>query len=239
MGVSGLFSKRDTSAITYDAVRPLIKWTYVWMIVGLVVTAIVSHFTLTSNVLMNMLVEGNVGILYGALIAEFVLVIALSWAINKLSPPIAALLFLVYAALNGFTLSIFGLVYTGESIALAFVTTAAVFGVMTVFAFTTTVDLLKYQSYLMIGVIGLFIALIVNMFLQSGPFETIISLFGVALFTALTAYDTQKLKNMAASPEFQNNGEMVARYSIFGALQLYLDFINLFIFLLRLLGRRE
>lgn len=239
MGVSGLFAKRDTSAITYDAVRPLIKWTYVWMIVGLVVTAIVAHFTLTSNVLMNMLMEGNVGILYGALIAEFVLVIALSWAINRLSPPIAALLFLVYAALNGFTLSIFGLVYTGESIALAFVTTAAVFGVMTVFAFTTTVDLLKYQSYLMIGVIGLFIALIVNMFLQSGPFETIISLFGVALFTALTAYDTQKLKNMAASPEFQNNGEMVARYSIFGALQLYLDFINLFIFLLRLLGRRE
>ena len=186
-----------------------------------------------------MLMEGNVGILYGALIAEFVLVIAISWAINRLSPTVAALLFLVYAALNGFTLSIFGLVYTGESIALAFVTTAAVFGVMTVFAFTTQIDLLKYQSYLIIGSIGLFIALIVNMFLQSGPFETIISLFGVALFTALTAYDTQKLKNMAASPEFQSNGEMVARYSIYGALQLYLDFINLFIFLLRLFGRRE
>lgn len=239
MGVAGLFSKRDTSAITYDAVRPLIKWTYVWMIVGLVVTAIVAHFTLTSNVLMNMLMEGNVGILYGALIGQFVLVIALSWAINKLSPPIAAVMFLVYAALNGFTLSIFGLVYTGESIALAFVTTAAVFGVMTVFAFTTSVDLLKYQSYLMIGLIGLLIALVVNLFLQSGPFETLISLAGVALFTALTAYDTQKLKNMAASPEFQSNGDMVARYSIFGALQLYLDFINLFIFLLRLLGRRN
>ena len=239
MAASGLFAKRDTSNVTYSNVRPLIKWTYIWMLVGLVLTAVVSHFTISSNILMNMLEQGNVGILYGALIAEFVLVIALSWAISRLSPTIAALLFLVYAGLNGFTLSIFGLVYTGESIALAFVTTAAVFGVMSVFAFTTNVDLLQYRSYVTIGIIGLVIAMVVNMFLRSGPFETIISLFGVLLFTALTAYDTQKLKYMAASPEFQSNGDMVARYSIYGALQLYLDFINLFIFLLRLLGKRN
>lgn len=238
MAESGLFSQRDVSAISYSGIRPLIRWTYTWMFLGLLVTAAVAHFSLTSGAILNAVTQGS-GIIIGALILEIVLVIALSWAISRLSPTVAGLMFLVYSAVNGFTLSIFGLVYTGESIALAFLVTAAVFGIMSVFAMTTSIDLLQYRSYFMIGLLGLLVALVVNLFVRSGPFETLISLFGVVLFTGLAAYDTQKLKYMAASPEFQADGEAVAKYSIFGALQLYLDFINLFIFLLRLLGRRN
>lgn len=237
MGPTGLFSKRDVSSISYDAVRPLVKWTYTWMIVGLLMTAAVSYATLNTPGLMESIF--NSGLIFVALIGEFVLVIALSWAIARLSPMVAAIMFLVYAALNGLVLSVIGVAYTGESIALAFVSTAAVFGVMTVFAFTTSIDLLQYRSYLMIGLIGLFVAMIINMFANSGPFEMLISLAGVLIFTGLTAYDTQKLKYMAASPQFAEDGEAVGRWSILGALQLYLDFINLFLFIVMLTGRRR
>ncbi|MEP7290749.1 MAG: Bax inhibitor-1/YccA family protein [Chloroflexota bacterium] len=222
MSIQGLFAKRDTSAITYDAVRPLIKWTYAWMFVGLVITSVIAAFSDTSAFLIQ-----NPGILIGAFIGEIALVIALSWAINRISPAVASIMFIVYAALNGLTLSLIVHAYTGSSVTLAFVSTAAIFGVI------------QYRSYFMIGLIGLVIAMVVNIFLRSDGLTTLISAAGVLIFTALTAYDTQKLKYMAASPEFQSNGDAVARYSIFGALRLYLDFVNLFIFLLRLTGRRR
>jgi FtsH-binding integral membrane protein len=234
MSVSGLFTQRDTSAIEYQAVRPLIKWTYVWMFIGLVITAAIAALTDTTAMIVQ-----NPGIIVGAFIGEIVLVIALSWAINRLSPTVAALMFVGYAALNGLTLSLIVHAYTGESVTLAFISTAAIFGVMSAFAFTTEIDLLQYRSYFFIALIGLLVALVVNIFLQSSGISTLISLAGVLIFVALTAYDTQKLKYMAASPEFQSNSEAVAKYSIFGALRLYLDFINLFIFLLRLMGRRR
>jgi hypothetical protein len=234
MSVSGLFTQRDTSAIEYQAVRPLIKWTYVWMFIGLVITAAIAALTDTTAMIVQ-----NPGIIVGAFIGEIALVIALSWAINRLSPTVAALMFVGYAALNGLTLSLIVHAYTGESVTLAFISTAAIFGVMSAFAFTTEIDLLQYRSYFFIALIGLLVALVVNIFLQSSGISTLISLAGVLIFVALTAYDTQKLKYMAASPEFQSNSEAVAKYSIFGALRLYLDFINLFIFLLRLMGRRR
>lgn len=234
MAEFGLFAKRDTSTITYSSVQPLIRWTYTWMFIGLVITSIIASMTDTTTVLLQ-----NPGLLIGAFVGELVLVIALGWAITRLSPAVAALMFVGYAALNGFTLSLIVHAYTGASVTLAFVSTAGIFGVMTLFAFTTTMDLLQYRSYFFIGLIGLLIALVVNMFIQSSGFDLLISIAGVLIFTALTAYDTQKLKYMAASPEFQADGEAVAKYSIFGALQLYLDFINLFIFLLRLTGRRR
>lgn len=234
MAASGLFSKRDTSTISYEAVQPLIKWTYTWMFVGLLITSAIAAFTDTTTFLVQ-----NPGILIGAFIAEFVLVIALSWAINRISPTVAALMFVVYAALNGLTLSLIVHAYTGASVTMAFVSTAAIFGVMTAFAFTTKLDLLQFRSYFLVAVIGLLIALVINMFLQSSALDTLISFAGVLIFTALTAYDTQKLKYMAASPQFQEDGSAVAKYSIFGALQLYLDFVNLFIFLLRIMGRRR
>ena len=234
MAPSGLFAKRDTSSISYDAVQPLIKWTYLWMFVGLVITSAIAAFTDSTTLLLR-----NPGILIGAFIAEFALVIALSWAINRLSPTVAALMFVVYAALNGLTLSLIVHAYTGASVTMAFVSTAGIFGVMTAFAFTTKADLLQYRTYFFVAVIGLLIALVVNMFLRSSGLDMLISFAGVLIFTALTAYDTQKLKYMAASPQFQEDGSAVAKYSIFGALQLYLDFVNLFIFLLRIMGRRR
>lgn len=234
MSVAGLFSKRDTSSISYDSVRPLIKYTYLWMFVGLIITSVIAGATDTTEFLI-----ANPGIMIGALLGELALVIALSWAINRLSPTVAAIMFIAYSALNGLTLSLVVHAYTGSSVTLAFVSTAAIFGVMTVFAFTTSVDLLQYRSYFMIALIGLVIAMVVNLFLRSDGMTTLISAAGVLIFTALTAYDTQKLKYMAASPEFQQHGDAVARYSSIGALQLYLDFVNLFLFLLRLFGRRD
>jgi len=237
MAVSGLFAKRDTSSISYASIQPLIKWTYVWMFVGLVITTIVAAFTDTTTMLMT-----NPGIFFGAIIGEFVLVIALSWAISRLSPTVAALMFIVYAALNGLTLSLIVHLYAESSETMAFVSTAAIFGVMSVFAFTTKLDLLQFRSYFFIALIGLLIAMVVNaIFVRdtNGPFSMLISVVGVLIFVGLTAYDTQKLKYMAASPQFQADGSAVAKYSIFGALQLYLDFVNLFLFILRLMGRRR
>lgn len=234
MAESGLFAKRDTSAISYASVQPLIRWTYTWMFVGLVITSLIATLTDTTAILI-----ANPGLMIGAFIAQIVLVIALSWAMPRLSPLVAAIMFVAYAALNGFTLSLLVHAYTGASVTLAFVSTAGIFGMMTLIAFTTNIDLLQYRSYFMIALVGLLVALVVNMFAQSSGLSTLISIAGVLIFTALTAYDTQKLKYMAASPEFQADGEAVAKYSIFGALQLYLDFINLFIFLLRLLGQRR
>ena len=234
MAASGLFTKRDTSNITYPAVQPLIKWTYVWMFVGLVITTVIAAFTDSTALIMQ-----NPGILIGAFIGELVLVIALSWAINRLSPTVAALMFVVYAALNGLTLSLIVHAYTGASVTMAFVSTAAIFGVMSVFAFTTKVDLLQFRNYFFIALIGLLVASVINIFMHSSGLDTLISFAGVLIFTALTAYDTQKLKYMAASPQFQADGSAVAKYSILGALRLYLDFVNLFIFLLRIMGRRR
>ena len=232
----GLFSKRDISAVTSEAVRPLLRWTYLWMIVGLVVTGVVA---LSINVEQVFTGPSASGLFLGAVIGEFVLVIALSWAISRLSPAVAAIMFLVYAALNGFTLSLFLYIYTGESVALAFFIAAGTFAAMSVIGFTTDIDLTNWRTYLIVGLFGLLIAMVVNAFLQSTLFNVLISFAGVAIFMGLTAYDTQKIKYMAASPQFQADGEAVAKYSIFAALQLYLDFINLFIFLLRLFGRRR
>jgi FtsH-binding integral membrane protein len=234
MSAAGLFTKRDTSSITYDSVRPLIKYTYMWMFVGLIITSVIAGVTDTTEFLIS-----NPGIMIGAFIGEIALVLVLSFAINRLSPTLAAIMFIAYSALNGLTLSLVVHAYTGSSVTLAFVSTAAIFGVMTAFAFTTSIDLLQYRSYFIIGLIGLVIAMVVNLFLRSDGFSMLISAAGVLIFTALTAYDTQKLKYMAASPEFQTQGDAVARYSIIGALQLYLDFVNLFLFLLRIFGRRD
>lgn len=147
------------------------------------------------------------------------------------------MLFFVYAAVNGFTLSLIFLVYELGTISTAFFSTAAAFGAMTVLGYTTQLDLSKYRSYFIMGLVGLIAAMLVNIFLRSSTFDLIISIFGVFLFLALTAYDTQKIKQLAADPELTSNGEMMMKVSILGALTLYLDFINLFLFLLRLFGR--
>jgi FtsH-binding integral membrane protein len=218
-------------------VRPLMQRVYLWMTTGLLVTTAVAVTVSSTPALLNLAM--NPAILIAAIIGELILVMAIGFGLKRMSPTTATVLFLVYAAVNGFTLSLIFLVYDLGKIQVAFLSTAALFATMTVVGYTTKVDLTRYRSYFMIGLIGLVVAMVINIFLRSSGIEFIISLFGVVLFTALTAYDTQKIKNMAADPEIEADGSLSAKLSILGALTLYLDFINLFLFLLRLFGRQR
>jgi uncharacterized protein len=225
-------------------VRPLFRLVYMWMGFGLLVTTVIALLTVNpGSPLYNLLfdVRGglNEGVFFGAIIGEFALVIALSAGLRRMSVGLAAVLFFLYAAVNGFTLSLIAMIYTDASIVSAFVSTAALFGVMTVVGFTTQMDLSRYRTYFFMGLIGLVVAMVVNLFLRSSGFDLLISMFGVVLFTALTAYDTQKIKQLASDPTIQADGDLAMKFSILGALTLYLDFINLFLFLLRLFGRRR
>jgi FtsH-binding integral membrane protein len=217
--------------------RPLMRAVYIWMTLGLLATTAVSLLVNNNPSLRALSLEP--GVMIGAIIAELVLVIALSLAINRLSPEAAGVMFFIYACVNGFTLSFIFMIYDLGSITAAFITAAGMFAAMSVVGFTTQVDLTRYRAYFMMGLIGLVIALVVNMFLRSSGLDLIISLFGVALFTGLTAYDTQRIRNMAANSAISGDGTVAMKISIIGALQLYLDFVNLFLYLLRLFGRRR
>jgi len=216
-------------------VRPLMRTVYLWMTLGLLVTAFTAVFVVNTPAMLELAL--NRVVFFGAIIGELALVWGISLGIRRLSPGMAIALFFVYAAVNGFTLSLIFLVYELGTISTAFFSTAAAFGAMTVLGYTTQLDLSKYRSYFIMGLVGLIAAMLVNIFLRSSTFDLIISIFGVFLFLALTAYDTQKIKQLAADPELTSNGEMMMKVSILGALTLYLDFINLFLFLLRLFGR--
>jgi FtsH-binding integral membrane protein len=216
-------------------IRPLMRQVYMWMTLGLLTTTGVSVAVSSIPALQALVL--NPVVLIVAIIAQLGLVIGLNLAMQRLSTGAATAMFFVYAGLMGFTLSVIFLAYSLGSITMAFGTTVILFFVMTMIGMTTNIDLSKYSTYLMMGVIGLVIAMVVNMFLNSGPLEYIISFAGVVIFTALTAYDTQKLHRMAADPAIQGeDGALLTKLSILGALTLYLDFINLFLFLLRLFG---
>ena len=214
--------------------QSIMRQVYIWMGLGMMLTAVVAYVTVSTS-LINL--TSNPIILLVAIIAEFGLVIAINFAFQKISSGVAATLFFAYAALNGFTLSIVLLVFSIASVFVAFAATAALFGAMSIIGYTTKLDLSKMGMYLMMGVIGLVIAMVVNMFVNSGPLDILISMAGVLIFTALTAYDTQRIGRMAAGMSM--NGESAAKFGIFGALKLYLDFINMFLFMLRLVGRRR
>jgi FtsH-binding integral membrane protein len=199
---------------------------------GLLLTAAMSVVTLSSPALLQ-LVFGNRLVFYGLILGELGLVIAVSAAINRLSAATATALFLLYAALNGITFSVIFVVYPAESIASTFVVTAATFGAMSVYGYTTKRDLTNWGSFLFMGLIGIVIASLVNIFVESSAASWVISAIGVVVFTGLTAYDTWKIKAMAAA------GAQGRKPAILGALTLYLDFINLFLMLLRLFGNRR
>jgi FtsH-binding integral membrane protein len=169
-------------------------------------------------------------------LATLGLVFLISWRINSLQPSTAFALFMVYAALFGLMLSSIFLAYTGTSITRVFFISAASFGALSLYGYTTQRDLSPIGSFLIMGVIGLIIAMVVNMFLKSSGLEFVISAAGVLIFAGLTAWDTQKIKEMFDPME---DGTIVGRKAVMGALTLYLDFINLFMFLLRLLGDRR
>ncbi len=205
---------------------------YRWMTGGLAVTAIVAYSVATSEAALRLIV-GNRLVFLGLFVAEIGLVITLSAAVNRLSAAAAGGLFLLYSALNGATLSVVLLVYTGASVAVAFVTTAATFGAMSVYATVTRRNLASWGSFLFMGLIGVVIASVVNIFLHSSMLSFIVSCAAVVVFTGLTAYDTQKLRALARA------GGGVAALPVNGALALYLDFVNLFLAVLRLFGSRR
>jgi len=215
-------------------IQSIMRQVYLWMGLGTLLTAGMAFVTVNSP-LINL--AANPIILMIAIIAEFGLVLGISFGFSRLSSGAASALFFLYAALNGFTLSMVLLAFTLGSVFAAFVSTAALFGAMTILGYTTKVDLTKMGTFLMMGVFGLLIAMVVNMFINSGPLDMLISMAGVLIFTGLTAYDTQRIGRMAA--QIGSDREAVAKLGILGALKLYLDFINMFLFMLRLFGRRR
>lgn len=182
-------------------------------------------------------------LLYGSplkwviLFAPLGLVLALSFGINRLSASTAQMLFWVYAALVGVSISSMFHVYTDESVARTFFITAAAFGALSLYGYTTKTDLTAFGKFLFIGLVGLLIAVLVNLFLQSSAMAFVISVVGVLVFAGLTAYDTQRLKELYY--QLDGSGETMAKATIMGALTLYLDFLNMFLFLLNFLGSRE
>jgi hypothetical protein len=215
--------------------RSFLTRTFLWMTLGLLTTAVVAFVVATSPT-MRQFIYGTPLVIWGLFIGQIVLVIALSVAVHKLSPVIATLIFFGYAALTGVTFSSLLLIYTPSSIASTFVVTAGMFGILTIIGMSTKVDLTAIGTLAIIGLVGVILMSLVNLFLQSETLYWIISILGVIIFVILIARDTQRLKQMATQVE--PNSEQGQRASIMGALTLYLDFINLFIFLLRILGRR-
>ena len=223
--------ERYRANYTTVAVAPsgVMRGVYGWMGGGLAVTAFVSLLTVSSPALLQAIL-GNRILFYGLLFAELGMVIGISGAINRISASTATTLFLAYAALNGLTMSTIFVAYTSSSIASTFVITSGMFGAMSLYGYLTKSDLTSWGSFLFMGLVGVVIASVVNIFLQSSMIYWIVSFCGVIVFTGLTAYDTQKIKNMG------NTGRKGA---ILGALTLYLDFINMFLIMLRLFGNRR
>jgi hypothetical protein len=215
-----------------DVERRFMAAVYRWMTLGLLVTSGVAFYVATSESALQA-IFGNKMIFWGLIIAQFGLVIALSAAVNKLSAGTAGALFLLYSALTGATLSVVLIAYTGASVAGAFAATAGTFLAMSFYATVTKRDLSSWSTFLFMGLIGIVIASVVNIFTKSGMVSWVISAAAVVVFTGLTAYDTQRLRRMAAA------GAGVAALPVNGALSLYLNFINLFLSLLNLFGGRR
>lgn len=220
-----------------DSFAILMRKVYLWMAMALVITGVTSYGVASSPGLMQAILTNN-ALLWVLIIAEFGLVFAISAAINKLSLTTATLLFVLYSVINGSTLSVIFLVYTMESIASVFFITAGTFGVMAFIGYTTKKDLTSLGKMLFMALIGLIIATLVNVFfIQSSGFSLIVSYVGVLIFVGLTAYDSQKIKQMLL--QAPDAGESAQKLALLGALTLYLDFINLFIYLLRIFGDRK
>ncbi len=225
----------DTTSQTLETQRFITK-VYGWMSSALLITGLTSVLVLSIPELL-MVIIGNKFVFYGLILAELGLVVYLSAWVKKMSATTATFAFLLYAVLNGLTLSIIFLVYTFSSIASAFFVTAATFGVMSAYGYYTKKDLTSIGTFCFMGLIGIIIASVVNLFLRNDTASWIISYLGVLIFIGLTAYDTQKIKRLNI---VGNEGtDEDRKEAITGALTLYLDFINLFLHILRLMGKRR
>ncbi len=221
-----------------SAFRRAMTRVYLWMGLGLFLTTIASFATLSSNAALEF-IFGNQIVFWGLLIVELLLVFAVRGAAYKLSPGIAAGIFLFYAALNGVTMSVIFLAYTFGSIVLTFLAATCLFVAMGIIGMTTKRVLTNVGGYLMMALIGLVIAMVLNIFLQSSALEWIISIVGVALFMGLTIYHTERTRRVTYAFLAAGDTMAVRRVGITAALSLYLDFINLFLMLLRIMGNRR
>lgn len=220
---------------TSNVVARFMNNVYAWMAAGLALTAVVAWLVASNAAALSAIIRpGTFIVLF---LAQIGLVMAISYAINKISAPVATALFLLYAAINGLTFSVIFLAYSLGSIGIAFAITAGMFGGMSVIGYVTRMDLTSFRGLFIMGLIGIVIASVVNIFLHSTGLYWIITYAAVALFLGLTAYDTQKLKQIAYATE--GNPQLANRLAINGALALYLDFINLFLMMLRILGNRR
>ncbi len=236
-----------TTVVMDECLRADMLKVYNYMATGVLLTGIIallsfkmSVVTDASGAITGFTSLGNTlffsGMKWIVMLAPLGIVFYMSFGINKMSATKAQTVFWIFAALMGLSLSWILLVYTGASVARVFFITSATFGAMSIYGYTTKRDLTKFGSFLMMGLIGIIIASIVNIFLKSSMMYFVISIIGVLIFVGLTAYDTQKIKNMYA---VSDSGELMGKKAVMGALTLYLDFINLFIMLLRLFGQRR
>jgi hypothetical protein len=223
---------------TQVRVNSFIRSVYNWMAAGLALTAATAYTVAGSEALLQ-LIYGNPLVLMGLVIGELALVFGISARIGRMQASTATGLFVLYAVLNGATLAAIFLAYTSASIASTFFVCAATFVACSIYGMATKRDLTSLGSFMFMGLIGILIASLVNMFLRSAGMDMIISYIGVIVFVGLTAYDTQKLKAMALGQPDGLDAAVVRKGAILGALTLYLDFINLFLMLLRILGTRR
>ncbi|MBR6276756.1 MAG: Bax inhibitor-1/YccA family protein [Prevotella sp.] len=214
----------------------LMRKVYLWMTLALAITGFTAYYVATNETLLTALYTNQI-LFWGLVIGELALVFGLSAAINKLSLTTATLMFVLYSVVNGATMSFIFLVYTASSITSVFLITAVTFAVMAFLGYFIKIDLTSMGKILMMALIGIIIATIVNIFLKSSGMAMILNYLGVLVFVGLTAYDSQKIKQMLLMAP--DAGEGAQKIALLGALSLYLDFINLFIYLLRILGTRR
>ncbi len=233
-------SERNTSILQNVAARErtILKNVYLWMTAGLGLTALIAFFVASNPPLLRALVGNTMGFLL-IVVGQFALVFYLSARLDRMSQASAIGAFLAYSALNGIMLSTIFAVYAGVVIYKTFFTTALMFGGMSIYAMTTKQDLNRFGSYLVMGLWGLIIASLINMFFRSSGLEYLISFIGVGIFLGLTAWDTQKIIRMNEQYGSGIDEETFTKLSIIGALSLYLDFLNLFLFFLRIFGRSD
>jgi len=219
-----------------EAFPVLMRKVYVWMTLALAITGFTAYGVATSPGILQAIYTNQI-LFWGLIIAELALVFGVSAAINRISLTMATLMFILYSVINGALMSYIFLAYTASSVATVFFITAGTFGAMALLGYTTKTDLSSMGKILFMALIGLIIATIVNLFIKSSGFTLILSYVGVLIFVGLTAWDSQKIKQMLL--QAPDAGEGAQKLALLGALTLYLDFINLFIYLLRIFGKRN
>ncbi len=226
----------EQRTLTLEGLNAFLSKVFMWMFAGLLLTGVTSYFVIRTG--LYYVIGTNPILFFGLIIGEFALVAMLSRNALKYTYSKTVTMFMVYSFINGLTMSVIVASYTGATVFSAFIISSLMFAVMGVYGYLTKTDLSPFRTFLFLGVIGIIIASIVNIFLASGTLYYIISLIGVVIFAGLTAYDMQKMKSLYAY-SINSGGTLEGNIAVTGALTLYLDFINMFLFVLRLVGRRR